>query len=80
MFSQLLYDSKDLFVKELHIFLAQRVVDYHRRKWRQSGTRYVLHYSMSLLAFCMEEKEHWNPDITFGDAALQVREVMLLRF
>ncbi|KAJ6622570.1 ubiquitin-protein ligase [Mycena sp. CBHHK59/15] len=72
-----IYDSKDLFVKELQVLLAQRllaITTIISRRWRR---RLFSRSLLSPMSLSLVAPEHRILKIRFGEAALQVCEVML---
>lgn len=72
-----IYDSKDLFVKELQILLAQRLLAIRDGNYDREVIASILLFLSNCLTFNVKRKNIEILKLRFGDAALQVCEVML---
>lgn len=73
-----IYDSKDLFVKELQVMLAQRLLGVRDEEGVEREVNSIIHHTIWCHADrCKQRRNIEILKIRFGEAALQVCEVML---
>ena len=72
-----IYDSKDLFVKELQVLLAQKLLQITDGNFDKEVKDFHYYSIRKLIMPCLKRRNIEILKIRFGEAALQVCEVML---